>query len=387
MPFLIMAGQRAWRNDAKGGETEEIHSPFIQDYIERRERQRELRAWTTAGDDGASGSWARTMTWGKRGVPIASVEVRHQDATSDGGDGFYYAVNFGAVGGLFHQNGAGEERRLFHRERFACEGLSFQPATRRFAAAFGGDGATHIVLLDENGKQIRWLTEGDCHDAYPAWDPVRPDVVLYQTSGMARRSDGWAEHGTWEAMELDVEKGTLASLWRREDTDVLLPRRDSQGRLYALIRPSGSSPVPWWEYARQAALVPWIFAQAMFGFASAFTSMFARKPLWKAGGSAERVEAAPPIRILGKQLETRALQDRNRRNAAERPSLAPESWQLWRRDPDGGERKIATHVSWYALGADDTPYYSTGLAIHAYREGKEDTVYEGALVESFIPLQ
>ena len=383
-----MSGQRAWRSGAENTQAVEVHSPFIQDYIERRDRQRELRAWTTAGDDSYSSAWSRTTTWGNRGRPIAEVEVQYQDAAPDGQGGFYYTVGFGVVGGMFHQNAAGEERRLFHRDRFTCDGLAYQAGAKRFVAALGGEeGTTHLVLMDENGRMTRQLTEGDCSDARPSWDPARPDTVLYQSSGLARQANGRVHHGTGEAMELDLDKGEITPLWRREGMDVLLPRRDGQGRLYALIRPSGSAPVSMAEQARRVVRMPWVFAQAVFGFANAFTTMFAQKPLWKAGGPEEMVDAAPTIRILGKQLETKALRKRGGKNAGECASLAPGSWQLWRRDPDGSERKIAGRVSWYALGADGTPYYSTGLAIHAVRAGGEETVYEGPLIESFMLLQ
>lgn len=388
LSFLIMSGQRAWRCGAEGSRPEEVQSPFIQDYIERRERQGQFRAWRTGGDGDYASELGRTMTWGRQGRPIAAVEVQYLDAAPDGQGGFYYAVGFGPVGGLFHQNASGEERRLFHREKFTCEGLAFQATSRQFVAALGSEhGMTHLVLLDENGRQTRRLTEGDCNDARPAWDPTRPGRVLYQSSGMARRSDGWAEHGAWEAMELNLEKGEITPLWSREGMDVLLPRRDRRGRLYALIRPSRGAPLSLAEYGRRLALMPVIFAQAVFGFANAFTYMFARKPLWKAGGPAEKVEVAPTIRILGRQLETKALQERGGKNAAARSALAPESWQLWRRDPDGSEHKIANSVSWFALDDNDTPHYTTGLAIHAHRDGNEETVYEGSLVESFVPLR
>lgn len=387
MSFLILSGQRAWRNAAAGAEALEINSPFIQDYLERRERQRELRSWTTNTDGDHMTAYSRGMTWGNRSRPIAEVEVHYQDAAPDGRGGFYYAVGFGVVGGLFHQNAAGEERRLFHRDRFVCDGLSYQKNENRFVAALGGDGGTtHLVLLDENGRQIHRLTEGDCVDARPSWDPVNPDTVLYQTCGMARGANGWLEHSPWEAAELDLARGEVATLWRVDGMDVLLPRRDAKGALYALIRPSGDAPIPFREYARRVVMMPWIFAQAVFGFTSAFTSIFARKPLWKAGGPVEKVDAAPAIQLLGRRLETSVLQNRNGKKAGDRATLVPDTWQLWRRDPDGGERKLATNVSWYALGEDGTPYYSTGLAIHALRENNEETVYEGPLVESFLPL-
>lgn len=382
-----MSGQRAWRSGAAGKAAEEVISPFIQDYIERRERQRELRAWTAEGSGDHASSWSRTMTWGGRGRPIAEVDVQYQDAAADGQGGFYSVVNFGAVGGLFHQNAAGEERRLFHRERFFCDGIDFQADRRRFVVALGGEnGATHLALLDENGKQVQWLTEGDSYDARPAWDPAHPDVVVYQTSGMARRADGGVAFSPWEAAELDMGTGDITHPWSREGMDVLLPRRDRQGRLYALLRPAGGAPAPLWEYAQRIALMPVIFAQGVFGFANAFTSIFARKPLWKAGGPPERVDAAPAVRILGRQLETKVLRDQGKARSSGRTSLAPKSWELWRRDPDGGEHRLASGVSWFTLGADDTPLYSTGLAIHARRDDGEETVYQGPLVESFVAL-
>lgn len=387
LSFLIMAGQRAWRSRGVKETATEVYSPFISDYIERRERQRDLRAWTAGGDDHAT-AFARSMTWGGRARPVEEVDVQYQDAAPDGRGGFYYAVNFGRVGGMFHQNATGEERRLFHRDSFVCDGMTFQPGAGRFVAAFGGDhGQTHLALLDENGRQVRWLTEGDCSDARPAWDPARPDVVLYQTSGMARGAGGRIVRAPWEVMELDIEKGETTSLWSREGVDMLLPRRDREGRLYALARPSGGAPVSLLDYAKSVVSIPWVLAQAVFGFANAFAFMFARKPLWKAGGPEERVEAPPAVSILGRQLETAALESGKRKSASGHAALAPESWQLWRRDPDGGEHRLATHVSWFCLGADGTPYYSTGLAIHACRDGGVETVYEGTLMEAFMPLE
>ena len=385
MSFLIMAGQRAWRGNGSKGKSEEVHSPFIRDYIERRERQRDLRAWTSGGDDHPS-AFGRSMTWGGRGLPIEEVEVQYQDAAPDGQGGFYYAVNFGRVGGLFHQNARGDERRLFHRDSFVCDGMAFQPGNNRFVVAFGGDhGMTYLALLDENGRQDQWLTEGDCADARPSWDPARPNVVLYQTSGLARGAGGRVVRAPWEVMELDLDKGETTPLWRRDGIDMLLPRRDGAGRLYALARPNGSAPVSLLEYARGVVSIPWVLAQAVFGFANAFSYMFAQKPLWRAGGPEEKVDSPPAVRVLGKQLETAALQSGKKKGGGQ-PSLAPSSWQLWRRDPDGSEHRLADGVSWFALGADGTPYYSTGLAIHACRENGVETVYEGTLMEAFMPL-
>ena len=387
MSFLIMSNRRIWRSNAANNKPDEIHSPFIQDYIERRDRQRDFRSWTSdRGENGHPSMWSKNLTWGNRGRPIPEVHVQFQDAAPDGEGGYYFTVNFGVVGGLFHHNAQGEERRLFHRERFRCDGLAYQPAGKRFAAAFGAeDGTTHICLLDENGREVRWLTEGDSNDAFPAWDPSRPGTILYQASGLAHRPEGWAEYGAWEAMELNLEKGELSTLWRRDGMDVLLPRRDARGNLYALIRPSGDAPVPWWETARRVALVPWVFVQGVFGFANAFTSMFAQKPLWRAGGPPGKVDSAPAIRVLGKRLETRVLEE-NGKVPVERRYLAPASWQLWRRDLEGVESMVADHVSWFALSPDGTPYYTTGLAIHALKNEEIEIVYRGSLIESFMPL-
>ena len=92
--------------------------------------------------------------------------------------------------GLFYfDRAAGSEVRLFHKDDFHPRGLFVDAERRVHTTRTNADHSVHIMRIDDDGKNTKILTGGDCADENPY---VRDGKLYYQSAGIGRNEQGVA---------------------------------------------------------------------------------------------------------------------------------------------------------------------------------------------------
>lgn len=341
-----------------GGEVRQLHSDYVQEALDRRERSRERHAWKKGTSFGISaGGGMRDLQPTER--PIVATA-----ATYNGAGDLLYFLEDASIGGLFRREAeSGKELRLLSRQNLRLSDLTVAPDGARMAASsLHDDGTANIVLLAPDGSNLRHVTGGDTIDRAPAWIPGNPDRLLFQSTGLARNEQGLvAAHGHCTILKLDMTSGSVTPIVDDPRFDYLRPRVDPAGNLLYIRRPYEAPRYSTGNLLTDALLFPFRLLRAVFHYLNFFSLMYSRKPLTSASGPAVQADMKN-ILLQGRRVDAeKALNSASHVQGV--PSLVPDSWQLVRRSPTGDETRVATNVASYDLGSDGTIFFSNGQGV------------------------
>lgn len=373
--FAFLSNGLIFRRE-RGGAVTQLHSPYVQESIDRRERSRERHAWKQGTSFGvAAGGGMRSFEPGDKPVMATAVAF---DAKGD----LLYFLKDDGIGGLFrHEAAAGTEFRLLLRKGLHLDDLGSSPDGATLAASSHySDGVANIALMDGDGGNYREVTGGDTVDAAPAWIPDAPGRLLFQSSGLARDGQGYiVAQGNASIQMLDMESGSVAPILEHPGFDCLKPRVDPAGNLLFIRRPYQAPQYGTAALLMDTLLFPFRLLRAVFHYLNFFSLMYTRKPLTSANGPAVKADMKD-ILLQGRRIDAeKAL--RSERPVHGVPSLVPSSWELVSRSRDGAERVLATNVASYDIGADGVIVYSNGRGVFVLdRDGATGLAVKDELV-------
>ena len=378
------------------GEPQLIESPFVQQMLDRIERNRQRHGWKDGGgmawqSFGSGGMMPMMGLGGMGGMPADVRRVRFSGLTRGTKPGeLTYALDTDHVGGLFVYDTAERyERRVYHRNQFRAASLARHPATGTLALSVRGeDGTAHVAVMDADGRGLKEVTEGDCIDESPHWAPgEKPDsrVLVFQSAGVARNPAGFAVGlGTYAIQKLDLDSGEFVTLLEEDEHDLLLPRLTGDGHLLFIRRPyepDGARKVSPWKVALDMLLFPIRVGVAVVHFFDWFSQVFSRKPLITAGGPPKEGPDARFLMLWGKMIDAEKAIRASKPGDAK--ALVPTTWQLTRRRlSDGHEEVLARGVLSFDLADDGTIVYTNGSAVFRLStDGKSEQLCTGRLIE------
>lgn len=341
-----------------GGDVQQLHSAYIQESIDRRERARERNSWKQGTSFGiAAGGGMRSFEAGDK--PVLATAA----AFEANGDLLYFLRDEG-IGGLFRREAAsGRELRLLLRQNLVLGDLSLSPdGGTLVVSSQQSAGVANIALIDSDGSKYREVTGGDTVDAAPAWIPGDAKRLLFQSSGLARDAQGYiVAQGHAGIQMLDMASGSVTPVLDDPHFDYLKPRVNSAGNLLFIRRPYEASSYGASSFLTDTLLFPFRLLRAVFHYLNFFSMMYTRKPLTSASGPAVQADLKR-ILLQGRRIDTeKAL--RNERPVHGVPSLVPSSWQLVSRTRQGEETVLATNVASYDISPDGTVVYSNGRGV------------------------
>jgi|GraSoi_2013_40cm_1033754.scaffolds.fasta_scaffold07162_3 hypothetical protein len=345
---------------APGQELRELQSPHVQAAMERMERSQQLHGWKQGT------AFARSFTGRNPRDGADRVPIQATSAQFAAHDRVLYFLKDDSFGGLFEYDlKQGIERRLLHKQKLSLEDLRLHPDSRQLLCAqHAKNGTANIVMMDVDGGNYRELTGGDTVDAAPAWVPGEPNLVLFQSSGLARNPDGYViAHGPTSIQMAATAAGSLTVVLEDPRLDFLQPRVGANGFLYFIRRPYEAPRYGAKNILTDTLMFPFRLVRALFHYLNFFSLMYARKPLITASGPMLQADLKE-ILVKGKRLDAEAaLRSGVRLNGV--PSLVPASWQLVCRSPQGEERVLASHVASFDIAADGTILFSNGYGVFA----------------------
>jgi len=337
---------------------EEIHSPYVQEMIDRMNRKKQMHGWKQ------NTSLSRSFVGQGGDVAADQVELQVVSAQFCDNNKLIYFMKDSHVGGLFEYDAITKnEKRLLHRQNLFFENLSINPNTGKILCSeHHNNGIANIAMMNSDGNEYHQLTEGDTVDSAPAWIPGDTENILYQSAGLARSEEGYViAHGPIAIKMLDIKNSAVATVLEDSTTDFLQPKVDRQGNLYFIRRPYEAQQYGGVYLVLDILLFPFRLLRALFHYLNFFSLMYSSKPLTSASGP--KVEAdLKDILIKGKRIDAeKALRKENRINGI--PSLVPKTWQLIRRAKSGQETVLATNVASFDLTSEDIVLYSNGYAV------------------------
>lgn len=353
---FVSNGQLFYRE--RGGELQSLHSPYVQEAMDRRDRARDRHAWKQGTSfNVAAGGGMRRYDAGSDRIPVTA-------AAYDGSGNLLYFLRNDTVGGLFCREAAtGNEQRLLLKQHLHLADLIPSPDGAMLAASSREEGGTaSIVVLSSDGHNLRELTGGDTVDSAPAWIPGAPNRLLFQSSGLARGPEGFVvAQGPASIQKLDMEQGALTPILENPAYDFLKPRVAPSGDLLFIRRPYQAPAYGARKMFADTLYFPFRLLRAVFHYLNFFSLMYARKPLTSAQSPGVQADMKE-ILLQGRRIDAeKAL--RNARAVHGVPSLVPESWVLMARNANGAERVLAANVASYDIGRDGAILYSNGRGV------------------------
>ncbi|MDH5356558.1 MAG: hypothetical protein OEY09_19100 [Gammaproteobacteria bacterium] len=366
--FIFISRGKLFLNNTSN-QLEEIHSPYVQEMIDRMNRKKQLHGW-------------------KQNTSLSTSFVGQNDISANDQVGLQvvgaqfcpdnkliYFMKDSNVGGLFKYDATTKtEHRLLHQQNLYYENLAVNPDSGKILCSdHHENGTADVTILNDDGHGSEQLTEGDTVDSSPAWIPGDVSSILYQSSGLARSEEGYViAHGPSAIKMLNLDNNEVVSVLEDVNFDFLQPRVDRQGNLYFIKRPYEAQQYGGSNLILDTLLFPFRLLRALFHYLNFFSLMYSRKPLTSASGP--KVEAdLKDILIKGKRIDAeKALRTESRINGI--PSLVPKSWQLIKRTQKGAETVLATNVASFDLTSDDTILYSNGYAVFQMAQNNQSQV-------------
>lgn len=362
-PFAFLSNGMLFRRE-RGGSAQQVHSAYIQEATDRRERARERHGWKKDTAFGIRASGNMRGFDGPADAPIvATSAVYEADGT------LLYFLKDDNVGGLFRRGADGRELRVLLRQNLNLSDLALSADGARLAACSQqASGPANIALLQVDGGGYREVTGGDTVDSSPTWIPGVPGRLLFQSAGLARNEEGYiVAQGSASIQTLDMESGTVSPVLDDPGYDFLKPRVCPAGNLHFIRRPYEAPRYGAQSLLLDTLLFPFRLLRAVFHYLNFFSLMYSRKPLTSAGGPQVKADLKN-ILLQGRRIDAeKAL--REARPVQGVPSLVPDSWVLVRRDPRGDEAVLATNVASYDISPDGSIVYTNGQGVFVIEGG------------------
>ena len=368
----------------KNGATRLVESDFERTVRERAASIERRHGWKTQGRGAKfmGGAWAAHADV-KNEVPVLLTGLT---AGADGA--LLYSLETDAVSGIFLLDAAGVETRLFHTADVRVRHAALHPDGAMLAAtAFPQDNMqSNIAVLPMHGTDFSEVTEGDSFDQLPHWVPGAKRQIVFQSAGLGRDAGGrFAGLGPCAIQRLDLDSGDLEEIASESGRDLLQPRQAQDGSLYYIRKPyeSGVPDASLLTSFKDAAVLPFRIARAIFLYFNVFSMLYSGKPLVTQKGAIQRHMDPRQLFIYG-NLARAQMQQSDDEDARYR---VPPSWELIRRPAGGQNEVIARSVLAFDLASDGSVLHSDGASISRLTsDGRSERVLDAERVEQVLFL-
>ncbi|MBN2234093.1 MAG: hypothetical protein JW706_03020 [Opitutales bacterium] len=384
MNYAYISGGRLYVS-RNGAQPVEIESAFAAQVIARHQQSIERRQWKAGSGDGMMTRGYDLWGNGSRGGSgDDSMLVRMLSVTgSPKPELIYYSLATDAVGGLFCQNlDTGEERRVFHKERYHLDDLAHHPTRDEILAVKRDADGSSIVITACERFDVHTVTEGDSLDLSPSWIPGEDDSFVYQSAGVGRNQSGNAIGlGPCSIIRVDMKSGRSTVLLEDEQFDYLCPRMDKEGNLYCIRRKydRGGRALTVGETIKEFVLVPVRLVKAFFGFLNMMSQIFGKESLLKTGVGGKKEIDRQEVFLKGRLIDLK-----KRENAKEEHGIAPSDWTLIKVDPGGVVFEVRGNVCDFDWHPQSGLILTNGLAVSGEENSGWSSVYKGKDIIEYV---
>lgn len=281
------------------------------------------------------------------------------------------------------------EGLILRKNDFVVQDMAYDEAKKRLALSVNSNGyERHICILPLDANRTQYLTEGDCQDSNPCFDPQDTMQIYYDSCGLA-----YGEHriaySPKEIYHLDMGTGELQTVASDPKFDFFKPKMDSLGNLYFIKRPysrdgSHHSPV---TTIKDIIFAPFKIIRAIVGWLDFFTQRYTGESLKTTSGNnpaKSQQKSEEELFVEGNLIKTQQNLERNQKSGEKYPGMIPKSWELVKMSPTGEMTTLKRGVMSFAL-KDDTIFYSNGkYLIELDADQNEHLRIEAKLISKII---
>lgn len=262
------------------------------------------------------------------------------------GRGLVYSMILGEMGAIYRKNldnPKAAEEHIYTAMNAGIGRISYNGS--QIAAEMGG----HIAIYDpETGCSE--LTEGDSVETAPSWSDSDSGELLCTSKGIAV-SDRDMHYSPGAVLSINMKFGTMDEIYSDKKSDIISPRRDSDGNLWFIRQPykQENKKTSLWK---DILLFPVRIIKAIGGFLNAFSVIFGGEPLRDGGKRSDvksRQKSEKELFFEGRLIEAGKNQRENSAKGDKNPSIFPRSRELVKVSPDGEETVVRCGVQDYLL--------------------------------------
>ncbi|WP_043969997.1 MULTISPECIES: hypothetical protein [unclassified Acinetobacter] len=282
------------------------------------------------------------------------------------------------------------EALVLRNNEFIIHHMAYDTQHKRLilSASQGYAYEQHLCILGLDSNRIQYITEGDCQDQHPCFDPQNPDLIYYDSCGFAYDQQGGMSIGPKEICRLNLKTGDLETIIADPRYDYYKPQIDAAGQLYYLKRPyknknySGNS-------LKDIVLAPFKIIRAVFGWLDFFTQRYTGESLKSTSGSNPaklRQKSEEELFVEGNLIKLQKTLQQNQSAGEKFAGVIPRSWELIQCSKTGEQKVLKRGVLGYALlGIEGSVLYSNGKhLVLMTADQTEQMLVEAKLIQKII---
>lgn len=276
------------------------------------------------------------------------------------------------------------EGLVLRKNEFVVYDMNYDSSSKRLvlSASAPYQYERHLSILDVYGNRIQYITEGECQDANPVFDPQNPDQIYYDSCGFAYDQQGWVTIGPKRICLLNLRTGDLDSVLEDAHYNFLKPQKDGMGNLYFLKRPY-KHKTDSFTVLKDLILAPVRIIKAIIGWLDFFTQRYSGQSLKTTSGAnpaKAKQKTQEELFIEGNLINAQKTRQQNINTGEKYPGIIPRSWELVKLTPSGELVTVKKGVLSYTLKAGNVLYSNGGFLLQIAPDGTESMLAEGHLI-------
>lgn len=339
----------------------ELESEYLNHYIKSSTQINDKNAWKNRGFGASFRSDEANDDQAKKNIQAAVNGI----ALAEDGE-FFYSITVNEMSGIFRKSitaAKDSETHVIHASDMEFYDVDYSRKSRLLAASLKSDSfAQNIALFDLQQGDYHILTDGDSMDRHPYFSQSRPNTVLFDSSGIGRDSSGnFVEYGPASLYRIDTLTNQIEELASREGVSFVCPKDDVEGNLYYIERPAKyKEKKP--NILLEILLIPFKIIYAIYRFLEAFTMLFTGKTFTSntSGNNPAKNRNERDIFIEGNLIEAEKNLKKSRKRGEKFPGIAPQSWKLMLRRPDGESETLMNGVIAFDLDDEGNLIFTNG---------------------------
>lgn len=256
------------------------------------------------------------------------------------------------------------EGLILRKNDFVVQDMAYDEAKKRLALSVNTHGyERHICILPLDANRTQYLTEGECQDSNPCFDPSDSTQLYYDSCGLAYGEQRIA-FSPKEIFHLDMATGELETIVSDAKFDFFKPQMDTLGNLYFIKRPysrDGYHHSPLTTF-KDLIFAPFKIIRAVVGWLDFFTQRYTGESLKTTSGNnpaKSQQKSEEELFVEGNLIKAQQNLERNQKSGEKYPGMIPKTWELVKMSPSGEMTTLKRGVMSFAL-QDNIVFYSNG---------------------------
>ena len=235
----------------------------------------------------------------------------------------------------------------------------------------GADATSSVGVLNCVDSELKTLTGGDSRDANASFSPVDSNLILFDSAGLGRNSNGefTGKYAPAAVCSLRVDTMEINEVFGDGKNSYVKPEQTRDGTLYCIQRPANEKKKG--NVFLDILLFPYRILQAIVMLIQTFVIAFTGKSLTSDGANPAKGRESDSRKLFvdGNFIEYEKELKRNRKNKDKEYGFIPLSWKLVKIS-DGKAEPIKNGICDFALCKDGGIYCTNGRRIFYIKDGK-----------------